>query len=65
MYRTDNPIADYDRYLGAEQTRLDRLPKCCECDEPITDECCYEINGEYLCEKCLNDNHRKWVDDIV
>ena len=65
MYRTDNPIADYDRYLSEEQTRLEHLPKCCECDEPITDECCYEINGEYICEKCLNDNHMKWVDEIV
>lgn len=65
MYRTDNPIADYDAYLGEQHRRLECLPKCCECDEPITDEHCYEINGEYLCEKCLNDNHRKWVDDIV
>ena len=63
MQYTDNPIADYDRYLGEEQTRLDRLPRCCECDEPITDEQCYEINGDVYCERCM-DGHRKWVEDI-
>ncbi len=65
MQYTDNPIADYDAYLSAEQTRLDRLPKCYECGEPITDERCCEFDDELICLKCLENNHIKWVDDIV
>ena len=62
---TDDPIADYDRYDAEQSRRLDSLPRCSECDHPIQDEECYEFNDELICEKCLNDNHRKWVEDYV
>lgn len=65
MYFTDNPIADYDSYDLEQQRRLDKLPKCSECGEPIQTEECYEINDELICPDCIESNHRKWVEDYV
>lgn len=65
MYRTDDPYRDFDRYEDQRQKELDKLPECCECGNPILTEECYEINGELLCPECLNDNHRKLVEDYV
>lgn len=62
---TDDPTADADRYFAEQDRQLDKLPRCCECDEPIQDTQCYEINGEYICDDYMVDNHRKWVSDIV
>lgn len=64
MCWTDDPVADYDRYAAKCEKALERLPVCCECGEPIQDDYCYEFNDEYICEGCLNDYHRKAVDDI-
>jgi len=65
MPYTDNPLADFNAHMCEQERQLNKLPKCYECGEPITDEFCYEINDECVCEKCLNDNHRKLVEDIV
>ena len=65
MFYTDDPIADFHRYDAEQQAKLDKLPRCSECDEPIQSETCYEINGELICEDCLKDNHRKWVEDFI
>ena len=60
MSYTDDPVADYDA-LDAEQQRiLDKLPRCSECDEPIVDEYAYYINGEWICEDCM-EQYRKEV----
>ncbi len=44
-----------------------RLPQCEYCGEHIQDEFYFEINGEYLCEKCVNEQFRKentfWEDE--
>lgn len=66
MYYTGDPIADYDRYDTEEIKRLQRLPTCAECGEPIQDEECFEIeDGVLICPKCLKDNHRKWTEDYI
>ena len=65
MSWTDDPVADFERYDAEQQAKLEKLPICCECDHPIQDEHCFEINDEYICEECLIDNHRKRVEDIV
>lgn len=62
---TDDPVADWDRHCAEEERELARLPRCSECDHPIQGEECWEFNGELICEECLKDNHRKWVDDYV
>ena len=63
MCWTDDPIADYDRYSAKREKELEKLPVCCDCDEHIQDEYCYEFNDEYICEKCLEKYHRKAVED--
>jgi len=64
MYAPDN----YDRFemhMAEKERELERLPRCSECDEPIQDEYCYEVNGEYICERCMDENHRKSVDMLI
>lgn len=61
MYRSDNPLADFDR-LDAEQTRwLKKRPRCSECDEHIQEDYAYYINDEWICEKCM-ERYRREVD---
>ena len=57
---------NYDLFVqhdAEQEKRLAELPECCECGERIQDEYCFEINDEYICEECLNDNHRKHTED--
>ena len=64
MYTPDN----YDlfkKHDADQQNQLYKLPRCGECDEPIQSETCYEINGELICEECLENNHKKWVEDFI
>lgn len=63
MYISDNPDRDFERWDREQQNWLNKRPVCCECDEPIQEEMCFEINGEYICETCMNDNHRKYTED--
>lgn len=65
MSFTDNPIADFNRW-DAEQAReeaehRETLPICVYCQQPIEDDWCYELDGECYCEKCMKENHRKWL----
>ncbi len=55
----------FDSHQAQQDAQLDKLPRCCECDEPIQTEHCFEVNGELICPDCMNDNHRKWVEDYV
>lgn len=62
-------VPDYNdlfaRHDAEQQAKLDKLPKCDYCGEPITDEHLYDINGDIICEECLKDNFRKQVEDYV
>ena len=56
---------DYFKQHEAEQAAwLGKLPECSECGEKIQDEYCYEVNGEFICEQCMKDNHRKSTENI-
>ena len=65
MFRTDDPVADFDRWDEEQQRQLEKLPKCAYCGEPIQDDIYFEINGEPVCEECLIEHHRKAVEDYV
>jgi formylmethanofuran dehydrogenase subunit E len=65
MYYTDNPVLDAMRYDAERQAEMDRLPRCCECGEPITDDYCYEINDSLICTECMERNYKKDTDDFV
>ena len=59
MPYTDNPIADFDAWDADQSKRLARLPACADCDEPIQDEFAYYINGEWICENCMDAYRRE------
>lgn len=63
--RTDDPIADYDRWDAEQERELERLPVCTECGERITDDFFYDINGECICERCMDANYKKSTDDYI
>ena len=44
---------ELNRREAAEQKWLDRLPKCCECGNPIQDEKLFNIHGDFYCEECM------------
>jgi formylmethanofuran dehydrogenase subunit E len=55
----------FKRHEAKRQAELDKLPKCSECGEPIQSETCYEIDGGLVCEDCLENNHKKFVEDLI
>lgn len=65
MHYTDDPIADFEYYDAKREKSLDDLPECCECGESIQDDCCYEFDDGYICEECLNENHRRWTENCI
>ena len=62
MRYSDNPLADFNAW-DMEQTRqLARLPVCADCGEPIQQEDAIFINGDWLCDDCL-DSYRRPITD--
>lgn len=55
MFYTDDPVRDAERYEAEQERRIQMLPKCTECGEPIQQEqaVCYE--GEWCCKECEYD----------
>lgn len=62
MSYTDDPLADFTSYDRGQAKRLERLPECADCGEPIQDDHWYEFNDEFICLRCLEDLHRKDAD---
>lgn len=65
MFYTDDPQADFSRHDAEQQRQIERLPRCDQCNEPIQDDYFYDINGEYICSRCMKDSFRKEVSDYV
>ena len=59
MFYTDDPLDDYYRYEAEQERKLKMLPKCCECDERIQEEYLFDIDGDLVCEDCLQDYMQK------
>lgn len=64
IHRSDNPLADFMAREAEQESWLAERPVCADCDEPIQDDHCFEINGEYICPRCMEDLHRRDVDDL-
>lgn len=62
MYRTDDPVADFDRYDREQAKEEANLPHCDCCGCVIYDHY-WNIGGEIYCEECLNDEFRHDADD--
>lgn len=65
MSWTDDPVRDAERHMAKQDAELDKLPRCCECDEPIQTEYCFEVNDKLICPGCMKDNHRKSVENFI
>lgn len=53
MPYTDDPIADFNRHDSEQQKYLDELPVCCGCGEPIQQDDAVCIDGDWICDDCL------------
>lgn len=51
-YYTDDPVRDAERWIEAQERRLELLPKCCCCCEPIQAEEAICVNDEWYCSEC-------------
>ena len=52
MFLTGNPVADAERYHAEQDRKLDMLPKCSCCNEPITTEKAIYYNDQWCCRSC-------------
>ena len=60
MSYTNDPLADFDRWDAEQNKRLETLPECADCEHPIQDEYAFYINGDWICESCM-DSYRREV----
>ena len=65
MAWTDDPVRDFDAYDRECQESLEKLPKCDHCGKYITDEFFYDIDGEYVCEECLDKLYKVYTEDYM
>ena len=63
MSRIGDPLDDFFRHDWEQTRRLSSRPECSECGEHIQDETAYYINGEWICENCM-DTYKRYVDDF-
>lgn len=65
LFYTSDPVADFVNHDREQAKRLERLPVCEVCGNPIQDEHLYLINDEFVCPACLERDFRKDTDDYV
>lgn len=64
IFKTDDPLADFNRHEAEQESRLARRPVCCYCEEHIQHDHLFLINDEMICPDCLESYFRKDVDDF-
>jgi formylmethanofuran dehydrogenase subunit E len=55
----------YSAYEDEQERKINKLPKCSCCGEPIIDDYLYNLDGEILCEECLKENYRRPVEEYM
>ena len=58
VFITDDPIADFNAWDAEQADWLAKLPVCADCDEPIQDETAFYINGDWICNDCIDSYKR-------
>ena len=53
MCYTDEPLEAYTGETMEVEELVEMLPVCSECEKPIQDDFCFVINGEVICESCM------------
>lgn len=61
-YIPDNYDMLEQREIALENALMN-LPVCSDCGKFIHTDYYYDINGELICEDCMNRNYRKCTDD--
>lgn len=61
MYRTDCPLSDFDRWEQEKERLAANLPECDFCGRTV-DDTYYNINGDIVCEDCLDEHFRVTVE---
>lgn len=64
MY-TDDPVADAYAHDYEQETALEKYPVCSCCGEHILDDYLYDIDGDLICEECLNEYYRRSTDAYI
>lgn len=49
----------WKRHDAEQEAQLERLPKCNDCGDAIQEEFIFEVDGEILCEGCMNKRYKK------
>lgn len=65
MRYTDDPLRDFEHYDQEQANEYRQLPFCDECDERIEDDFLYEFNDTLICEKCIENKHKKMTSDYM
>lgn len=65
MFITDDPLLDFWRHDREQAKRLERLPVCVGCSEPIQDERLWDINGFLFCDDCAKDRFQADTEDYI
>ena len=55
MIRTGDPERDFREHDREQQERLERLPKCDICGEPIQEDYFFEDGCMRICDGCWHD----------
>lgn len=63
MYYSNDPVKDYDSYLADLERERELNPVCSNCDQVISEDYMYVINGKVYCDECMNDVFRVDVPD--
>ena len=64
MFYTDDPERDFLRWDAHQHDELEKLPECADCGNPIQDESAFYINGEWICEDCMEAYRMEVIDYI-
>lgn len=59
---TDDPARDFEAYDQKQIRRLERLPVCLNCGEPIQDETAYCVCGDWFCVECMEREYKRYVE---
>lgn len=55
----------WERYMAEQEAKRKHLPKCDYCNRPIEDDYLFDIEGDIICESCMNKHFRKHTEDYM
>lgn len=52
LFYSDDPVRDAENWIAAQERRLELLPKCESCGQPIQQEKAVCVNDCFYCKEC-------------